>query len=211
MFIETFPVGQLGCNCSIIADPNTGEAIIVDPGDEAPLIIERVRAHGFSVRYLLHTHAHIDHVGATADVKDALGAEICLHKDDLFLYDNLEMQSQFLRIPTPKAYAIDQYLTDTDTLEAGALTIETIHTPGHTPGSLCFLWQRKDQSILFSGDTLFRGSIGRTDLWGGDYPQIIHSIETQLLTRDENILVIPGHGPETTLAHEARHNPFLKH
>lgn len=210
MHFETFPVGAFQCNCSIIADPKTGDAIVIDPGDEAEKIIERITAKGFTVRYLLHTHAHIDHVGATADVKRVLGGEVCLHRDDLFLYDNLAMQASLLRLKTPSHTAIDHYLEDQQELTASALRIRVLFTPGHTPGSLCFLWEQPNRAILFSGDTLFQGSIGRTDLWGGNYDQIIASIDEQLMTLNTEMLVYPGHGPTTTIGAEKRHNPFLQ-
>lgn len=213
MEIEVFPVGPFQCNCAILTDPQSGDAIVIDPGDEADSIIQKLRARGLRVRHLLHTHAHLDHVGATADLRAALGGTICLHRDDLFLYDNLAMQSALLKLPTPKVAPVDHYLEDGDEVALGGLVARAIFTPGHTPGSLCFLVEEKGgnlRSVLFSGDTLFAGSIGRTDLWGGDYGAIMASIRERLMPLDLQLPVCPGHGPMTTIGDEKRHNPFLQ-
>jgi hydroxyacylglutathione hydrolase len=213
LFIKTFPVGAFQCNCTIIGDLATGEAIVVDPGDEAPLIINELAKKSLKATYLLHTHAHLDHIGATKKVKEVTQAKIGLHKDDLFLYENISMQGELLGLKLdPEVKPVDIYLDHSDTIEWGKdQRVEIIHTPGHTPGSLSFLLKKAgpDQDLLLAGDTLFMGSIGRTDLWGGDHAQIIDSIQSRLLTVNPKTTVICGHGPNTTIAHEAQFNPFL--
>lgn len=216
LFFETFPVGAFQCNCSIIADPKSGEAIVVDPGDEAARILAELKKSGLSVKYLVHTHAHIDHIMATASLKEKTGAAICLNRGDQFLYDNIAMQGEFLGLQvTEPVKPVTQYLEHGDDVSCAGLRLKVLHTPGHTPGSICFHWQGVElggqrQDILFSGDTLFAGSIGRTDLWGGDFDQIISSIRSKLLTLDGQTQVIPGHGPLTTITREAKSNPFLQ-
>ena len=214
MFVKTFPVGAFQCNCTILGDEKTGEAIIVDPGDEGEKILAELKRHSLKAKYLLHTHAHIDHIGATRSVKEKSGGKIALHKEDLFLYDNIAMQGEFLGVQVNESVLpVDHYLVHGDTVELGGdHKIEVIHTPGHTPGSLSFLVKnlQKNQDLLFSGDTLFMGSIGRTDLWGGDYDLILSSIKTRLLNLSDNVQVVCGHGPMTTIGRERKANPFLQ-
>lgn len=208
MFLKTFPVGPFQCNCSIFADEKTGEAVVIDPGDEAQEILRLLQEQGFTVRYLLHTHAHLDHICATKEVYEKTNASICLHKADQFLYDNIEMQGRSLGLAHALSVApVTKYLEHGDEISVSDLPIKVLHTPGHTPGSICF--SLKDHNLLFAGDTLFYRSIGRTDLWGGDYDQIINSIKTKLLRLDPITTVIPGHGPKTTIGAEGQKNPFL--
>jgi len=213
LFIKTFPVGAFQCNCTIIGDETTGEAIVIDPGDEAPRIISELAKKNLKAKYLLHTHAHLDHIGGTNKVKTATGAQIGLHKDDLFLYENIAMQGELLGMRLdPVVQPVDIYLNHHDCIEWGqGQRVEVLHTPGHTPGSLSFLAKNilQGSDLLFAGDTLFAGSIGRTDLWGGDSKLIIESIKSNLLTLEGNLSVICGHGPTTTIAQEAKFNPFL--
>lgn len=215
IFIKTFPVGAFQCNCTILADQNTKEAIIIDPGDEPDKIINEVQANGFEVKYLLHTHAHIDHISGTKKVCQQTSSEICLHKDDQFLYDNLKMQSDLLGMNVDsEVLPVQKYIEHGDEISLKEFGCHVLHTPGHTPGSVSFLVQscelgEKKLDLLFSGDTLFMNSIGRTDLWGGDYPQIIASIKEKLLTLSDDTIVIAGHGPKTTIGHERKGNPFL--
>lgn len=208
LIIETFPVGPLQCNCSLIACPETREAIIVDPGGDAPLIKQKVAELGLTVKYLLHTHAHFDHIGATAELKRDLGAEILLHPDDRFLYDQIQMQGQMFGLQLEPTVPVDRDFEDDMQLRFGNQGSLVLHTPGHTPGSVCFHLQA-DQSHLFSGDTLFQGSVGRTDLWGGSQTDLLRSIKQRLLTLDESTTVYPGHGGLTTIWNEKRQNPFL--
>lgn len=213
MIVKTFPVGAFQCNCTLIADETTGEAIVVDPGDEAPKILALVEKMGMKVKYLLHTHAHLDHIGATKKVSEATSAKICLHKDDLFLYENIAMQGEFLGLRLdPVVAPVTNYLEHKDVLEWGSQKrVTTIHSPGHTPGSLTFHLENAidGKDLVLAGDTLFQRSIGRTDLWGGDYDLILDSIKTRLLTLPENAIVICGHGPNTSIGQEKKHNPFI--
>lgn len=205
--IKTFPVGVFQCNCTIIADPESREALVIDPGDEAERILQELMAQKIQVRAILHTHAHIDHIGATKEIAQKTGGVICLHKDDLFLYDNMAMQAQVLGVDMDcDVLPVEKFIAHGDAVEiASGLRADVLHTPGHTPGSVCFLIGK----TLFAGDTLFQGSIGRTDLWGGDYGQIIASIKEKLLKLPLETRVICGHGPQTTIGHEAKNNPFL--
>lgn len=209
MNITTFPVGPLQCNCSIIFCPDTREAAIIDPGGDADKIMDFVNKQGLQVKYLLHTHAHFDHILASKEVKEQTKAKICLHKKDKFLYDNLQGQGMLFGFKTDQPASIDQYLEDEEELEIGKFKSTILHTPGHTPGSLCFTVKDKD-STVFAGDTLFNGSIGRTDLWGGSFEDIIKSINNRLLVLDDSTLVIPGHGESTNIWKEKHHNPFLR-
>lgn len=219
--LHTFPIGKLGCNCSILYSPQTREAIAIDPGNDADLFLARVAKLNVNVKYLLHTHAHYDHIGQADTIRKKIGTPIYLHKGDLFLYEALPQQAMFFgdRVAVPEG--IDHYIEDEEEFsikiqDTGlqdphlSKVVKSIHTPGHTPGSCSFYCELFDEPMLFSGDTLFNNSIGRTDLPGGDYDQIIHSIKTRLLTLAPETIVIPGHGASTVLHHESRYNRFLK-
>ncbi len=212
--IDVFPVGAFQCNCILLGDATTKDAVVIDPGDQVPLILERVKKHGLNIRSILHTHTHIDHIGATTALQKATNARVLLHKQDLPLYQNMEMQAQFLRIPFDSAggpVPADEYLVDGYALKAGAIEGQVFHTPGHTPGSCAFYFpELAEAGILCPGDTLFAGSIGRTDLWGGNYDQEIASIRKKLLPLGDEVIVIPGHGPKTSIGFEKQHNPFLQ-
>ncbi len=203
--LETFPVGPLGCNCSLLWEPATGLGVVVDPGGDGAKIRTRVEALGFKVTALLHTHAHFDHVGATKELQDLWQCPAHLHGDDTFLIEALAQQTGMFGmppIPQPEMTA----------LNAGDhhLDLATLHTPGHTPGSCCFHGAFEQGEVLLAGDTLFRGGVGRTDLWGGDWEALEQSIRRELYVLDGATLVIPGHGPATSLGEEAEHNPFVK-
>jgi hydroxyacylglutathione hydrolase len=207
--VETFPVGLLQCNCTILGDPLTGQAIVVDPGDEVEKVLLALKRRGLVCRAIVNTHTHIDHVGANHELKEATGAPVMLHEADLPLYEHLPLQAQFLGLGAPPlAAAVDAHVSQGDHVRAGAVDLEVLHTPGHTPGSLCF-HLGGGAPILLSGDTLFAGGIGRTDLWGGDFDQEMSSIRTRLLALDDRTRVIPGHGPDTTIGRERAQNPFL--
>jgi glyoxylase-like metal-dependent hydrolase (beta-lactamase superfamily II) len=208
MLIDSFPVGPLKCNCSIIACKETREAIIIDPGGDAEHIVSLIEKHKLKPKYLLHTHAHFDHVMATRAVKEATGAKILLHKEDDFLYDNLIHQGQLFGVEVDEPLPIDEHFEDESEIVIGKVKFKVLHTPGHTPGSTCF-YLSDEESILFSGDTLFARSIGRTDLWGGSFDQIIQSISNRLFVLDNQTRVIPGHGPDTTIWSEKKENPFF--
>lgn len=202
---KTFPVGPLQCNCSIIGDKLTKQAIIVDPGGDAQKIIDEVEALGMKITAIIHTHAHLDHILAAGAIKKATGAPLCLHKDDLFLWDGLESQCRSFGVPYQPVPDPDQWLKDDQELDCCRGV--TLHTPGHTPGSMSFWFA--DHKLLIAGDTLFRRSIGRTDFPGGDFNTIMRSIRERLLVLDEETTVITGHGPATSIGEELRENPFI--
>jgi glyoxylase-like metal-dependent hydrolase (beta-lactamase superfamily II) len=205
---ETIPVGPLACNCSIVADEETGLAIVIDAGDESAKILAGLRRAGAEAVFLLHTHAHFDHIAGTRGVKESSGAQIGLHPADLFLYEALVEQGRMFDCAFEDPLPVDLEIEDGQVLEFGTSRVRVLHTPGHTPGSVSFLLEGQE-SILFSGDTLFRDSIGRTDLWGGSFAAIEKSIRSRLYALPEDLRVIPGHGPETTIGREKRSNPFV--
>jgi hydroxyacylglutathione hydrolase len=205
---ETFPVGPLRCNCTLLANMESLEAIVVDPGDEIADILARLARHHLTLKQIIVTHAHIDHIGGAAQLKRVTGAPVLFHQADLPILDMLEMQAGWLGIPTPEKVVLDQSANDGLATGIPGLEAEVIHTPGHTPGSICLLFPK--QELLLAGDTLFAGSVGRTDLPGGDTSTLLHSIHTRVLLLPERILVVPGHGEETTLGHERETNPFLQ-
>ncbi len=210
MHVETLEVGPLGCNCSILADVASKRAIVIDPGGDRERIEARLQALGVTVEAIVHTHTHIDHVGCTAELQKASGAAASIHEGDRFLYDMLPVQAAMLGTGVPVRADMDGGLLDGRTLHAGGVELSVLHTPGHTPGSCCFVATHEGKTVVFAGDTLFRGSIGRTDLWGGDGAQILKSIHGKLLSLDGDATVIAGHGPTTTVAEERDHNPFLR-
>jgi hydroxyacylglutathione hydrolase len=230
---EVIPVGLLQCNCSILGDPATGEAIVVDPGDEVERIMEIVRRHGLKVRAIVSTHTHIDHVGGLAGLHRATGAPVLIHESDLPLYANLETQAKWLGVPTPAMMRIRDFVKEGDTVRWGGYAASILHTPGHTPGSISLVVDRDTPSAnaaqstlaatkagaqkktsavarLLAGDTLFEGSIGRTDLPGGSLAQILSSIKEKLLVLPDDLVVYPGHGDVTTIGSERAYNPFLR-
>jgi hydroxyacylglutathione hydrolase len=208
MILETFPVGPLHCNCTILGDEVTHEAVVVDPGDNIPEILSRLQKHGLTLRQIVVTHAHIDHVGGALLLKRATGAPVYLNQHDLGLLGAMEMQAGWLGIPTPETATPDASADDGMAVGLATLPAEVIHTPGHTPGSICILFPQQD--LLLAGDTLFAGSIGRTDLPGGDGRRILRSLRDRLMVLPERTRVLPGHGPETTIGEEKQSNPFLQ-
>jgi hydroxyacylglutathione hydrolase len=205
---ETFPVGPLRCNCTLLANLETREAIIIDPGDEIADILARLARRQLTLKQIIVTHAHIDHIGGAAQLRRVTGAPVLFHQADLPILGMMEMQAAWLGVPTPEKVALDQSADDGLTAGIPGLEAEVIHTPGHTPGSLCLYFPK--QELLLAGDTLFAGSVGRTDLPGGDTRALLRSIHTRLMTLPEQTLVVPGHGEETTLAQESETNPFLQ-
>jgi glyoxylase-like metal-dependent hydrolase (beta-lactamase superfamily II) len=206
--VETLRVGPLGCNCSIVADLAAKSAIVIDPGGDYDEIARRLDELGVRVDNIVHTHTHFDHVGCTAELQRRTGATAGIHEADRLLYDLLPVQAQLFGMPVPMRAEMDGVLADGRTLRAGNVEMAVLHTPGHTPGSCSFLVSHNGSTRLFAGDTLFRGSIGRTDLWGGDSGAILRSIRQKLLTLPDDTLVVTGHGASTTIANE-RANPFL--
>ena len=256
----TIPVGMLQCNCSIIGDPATREALVIDPGDEVTRILDLIGRHRLIVKAIVSTHAHIDHVGGLSKLHQYTGAPVLMHRDDLPLYQAMDMQASFLGVMPPELTEVDQLLKEGDVLRWGSFEAQVIHTPGHTPGSVSLylphdagkvtlaetpkmpkvldesgnqiaindLLKKPDSEDaadaaekppeeerrapqLFSGDTLFAGSIGRTDLWGGSLGDIMESLRTKLLHLPDETIVHPGHGPVTSIGRERELNPFLKH
>lgn len=214
MIHEILPVGWLQCNCSILGDENTREAIVVDPGDEIDEILAILAKHRLQVKYIVITHSHIDHIGGAKKLKEKTGAPVYMNERDLELLRHLDQQALMVGVPTPETTEIDVTLRDGDQLECGEIRAGILHTPGHTQGSICLLVQElvKDTvpGTLLAGDTLFRGSIGRTDLPGGNFHQIMHSLQEKLLALDDSTVVVPGHGPVTTIGRERDSNPFLQ-
>jgi glyoxylase-like metal-dependent hydrolase (beta-lactamase superfamily II) len=208
MIIETFPVGPLQCNCTILGDEQAGEAIVIDPGDEIGRIHRRLVDLGLKLKQILVTHAHIDHVGGALKLKRLTGAPILFNQNDLSQIEMMEEQAGWLGIATPETAPPDELLTDGLGVGLASYPAQVIHTPGHTQGSVCLHFA--PLKLLVSGDTLFAGSIGRTDLPGGDHGQIIDSIKSRLLPLADETKVFPGHGPATTIGVERRKNPFLR-
>ena len=211
----SMPVGLLQCNCSIIGDPVTREALVLDPGDEVHRIMDLLGRHKLSVKAIVSTHAHIDHVGGLKKLHDYTGAPVLMHRDDVPLYQAMDIQAGFLGIEPPPITEVHQFLREGDTLQWGSLQAQVIHTPGHSPGSSCLFLPAGagqvtlPQPVLFAGDTLFAGSIGRTDLWGGSMEKIMDSLVTKLLALPDETIVHPGHGLSTTIGYERQSNPFL--
>ena len=208
MIIETFPVGPLQCNCTILGDEQAGEAIVIDPGEEIGRIQRRLAALGLKLKQILITHGHIDHVGGALKLKQLTGAPILMNEADLEQLELMDKQAAWLGVETPETVPPDESFADGRTVGLEALPAKVIHTPGHTQGSVCLHFA--PLNLLIAGDTLFAGSIGRTDLPGGDSEQIIDSIHSRLLKLDDETRVLPGHGPGTTIGTERRGNPFLR-
>jgi glyoxylase-like metal-dependent hydrolase (beta-lactamase superfamily II) len=208
MIHEILPVGLLECNCSIFGDEASREAIVVDPGDDVAEIQRALARHGLRVTAIVVTHAHIDHIGGAHALKAATGAPVYLHASDLALYEQIGAQAAWLGLPPPERAAIDVSARDGDRLRLGEAEFHLLHTPGHTQGSIC-LWIPSANKLV-AGDTLFRESIGRTDLPGGDSRRILVSIREKLLALPDTAEVVPGHGPGTTIGHEKEFNFFLR-
>lgn len=209
--VETFAVGLLGCNCTIVSDEKTGECIVVDGGDGVDEVVRRLASRNRHAKYLVHTHAHVDHIGDLGALRTRAGGVALLHPADLPLYHSLEMQARWIGLrDTPPVVALDGDLQDGDVIQAGSVRMNVLHTPGHTPGSVCFTVGDEKVITIFSGDTLFAGSIGRWDLGGTSMEDIVTSIRRKLLDFPDATAVVPGHGPFTTIGIERMTNPYLR-
>ena len=222
---EILPVGMLQCNCHIIGDPKTLDAVVIDPGADAEQILRVIQRYKMRVTSILITHTHIDHVGGLRRLREATGAPVRINPDDLELYRALDMQAAWLGIVAPDKVEVDELLREGDSIRWGRFQAHVLHTPGHTQGSLCLYMPgdipderaaglaaksiEPEPGRLFAGDTLFAGSIGRTDLWGGSFDTIIHSLKGKVLALPDDTIVFPGHGPSTTIGEERDSNPFL--
>jgi hydroxyacylglutathione hydrolase len=208
MIHEILPVGPLQCNCSILGDETSREAIVVDPGDDIPRILALLAKHSLTVKQIIITHAHIDHIAGAHRLKQLTGAPVLYNQNDLPLVKMMDIQASWLGVPTPTVVNPDDTLDDGKIITITGLTGSILHTPGHTEGSVCLYLP--DQTLLLAGDTLFAGSVGRTDLPGGNTQKLLTSIHNRLLTLPDEVRVIPGHGTSTTIGYERAENPFLQ-
>jgi len=205
VIFEGFVAGHMQANCYIIGCPETGEAAVVDPGGDADRILARLKARGLRLRYIILTHGHVDHIAALGEVRDATGAEVLIHAADADMLTDPTRNLSFFMGRRLRFSPAERLLADGDTIEVGTVRLEVVHTPGHTPGGICL----KTDDLVITGDTLFAGSVGRSDFPGGNHRQLIRSIKERLLCLPGHTRVYPGHGPETTIGEEKRYNPFL--
>ncbi len=205
MVLIRLVVGPLQVNCFILADEKTLEAVVIDPGDDAEDILKIIKDKALKVKYIVDTHAHFDHVGANKAIKDATGAELLLHEADAAVLATVSQQSSAFGMDTVSSPPADRYVKHGDVITAGEVALKVLHTPGHTPGGISLL----EQGMVFTGDALFAGSIGRTDFPGGDLTTLLRSINTNLMTLPDDTKVFSGHGPASTIGDERRDNPFL--
>lgn len=206
MILKTITCGPLAVNNYLVINPDTAEAVLIDAGGDFEQAVKVAKENNAEIKYILNTHGHFDHIMGDYDFQSKLGAKIYLHKEDEFLVNTLKNQLKYYGFPDAEQPKVDIYLEDNQDLKLGGLSFKVIHTPGHSPGAVSLLIEDK----LFSGDTLFAESVGRTDLPGGSYDELEKSIKEKLFILDENIVVYPGHGPATTIGHEKKHNPFFK-
>lgn len=207
--VEHFAVGPLRCTCTIVADAAAGEAIVVDGGDEVDEIVRRLETRGLRATHLVHTHAHFDHIGAFGDLRERTGGRGLLHPGDLPLYGILAEQARWFGVRAPRAAPLDGDLREGDRIQAGAAALDVLHTPGHTPGSTSFALALGGRTLLLTGDTLFAGSVGRVDIGGTSLEELLASVRTKLFAYRDDTIVVPGHGPATTIGTEKRENPYF--
>ena len=211
LFLDVFAVGPIQANCVLLGDADAGELVVIDPGEEAEKIVDRVRASGLRPTMILHTHGHLDHVGGTAELARLLGGKlpIGLHPDEIELYRNAPLQAQMFGLEVEAPPEPDLMLRHGETVSVGGLDLEIRHSPGHSPGGVCFVVSGVAEPVVIVGDVLFAGSIGRTDLMGGSFPVLEASIREQLYTLPDDTRVVCGHGPDTTIGRERASNPFV--
>lgn len=205
MIHESVTVGEVQCNCYILGCEKTREGIIIDPGGDADLILEIVKRHNLSIRYIILTHGHFDHIEGLGDLTRSIKAPIMLHEGDIFLYDHLDTQGQMFGFDFAAAPPYDRTVKEGDRFSFGDYTIEVLHTPGHSPGSISL----RCGSSVYTGDTVFAGSIGRTDLTGGSHDTLVKSARLKIMTLDDATKLYPGHGESTTVGYEKKYNPFI--
>jgi len=205
MILMRLVVGPLQVNCFILADEGTKEAVVIDPGDDAGDILKIIKEKGLKVKYIVNTHAHFDHVGANQAIKEATGAALLIHKGDEPVLASASRQSAAFGMNPVSSSSADRFVNQGDVITAGEVSLTVLHTPGHSPGGISVL----EQGMVFTGDALFAGSIGRTDLPGGDLLTLLRSIKTNLMTLPDDTKVFPGHGPASTIGDERKENPFL--
>jgi glyoxylase-like metal-dependent hydrolase (beta-lactamase superfamily II) len=206
LIFDTLPTGPLDVNCYIVGCEKTGKAAVIDPGGHADAIRERLKKHGLELAVVINTHGHFDHIGGNADLLADSGAELMIHPADRFLLDNVSDHARAFGLTAAPSPAPSRELNDGDVISVGELTLKVIHTPGHSPGGICLLVG----DYLIVGDSVFAGSIGRTDLPGGNYDQLISSIKSRLLTLPDDTRIFPGHGPASTIGDEKLYNPYLQ-
>ena len=206
MIIKNIVVGPLEVNCYILGCEDTKEAAIIDPGDNADEIISNIEKEGLKPKFIINTHAHFDHIGGVKSIQDHFKIDFCLHKEDSFLVENASEQATAFGLKPIAKPVVNKNVTNGEKVNLGNKSITVIHTPGHSPGGVCYY----SDNNVFVGDTLFAGSIGRTDLPGGSYDTLINSIKENLFPLGDSTIVYPGHGPSTTIGNEKEHNPFLK-
>jgi hydroxyacylglutathione hydrolase len=209
MEVKVLTVGMFQSNCCIPYCAETREAVVIDAGDEGERILSFIGDNRLDVKYIINTHAHIDHVSALTDVAGALRVPVLMHKEDDFIFKNLAYQGSLFGLEAPKGITIDRFLKDGDEIAFGREKLKVLHVPGHSPGSIALLADAARPQIVFSGDTLFKGSIGRTDLFGGSYDQIMESLATVFLALPDDTIIYPGHGERSTIGAEKKYNPFL--
>ncbi len=205
MIVEVFPVGALQVNCVVLGCPVSRKAVVIDPGADLELIEDALRRHDLTVELILNTHGHFDHVGANAALKESTGAPLLIHAADVNLLQLARRQAEAYGLAAEDSPLPDTELRGGEILQFGEQRLEVLHTPGHSPGCVCFY----SAGLLVSGDTLFAGSVGRTDLPGGNHQQLLNSIQEKLAGLPPETKVLPGHGPSTTIEHELKHNPYM--
>lgn len=209
MRVEMLTVGMFQSNCFIASCESTGEAIIIDAGEEGKRIVETVRAHNLDVKMIFNTHAHIDHVSGLSDVLEEIKVPVLMHKNDLSVYEAVAKQAVMFGLSAPSVPSIDRFVNEGDEISFGSHTGRVVNAPGHSPGGVLLVFDGEDPPIAFVGDVLFQGSIGRTDLPGSNHQHMIDTLSNVIMKLPDDMIAYPGHGPETTIGREKRSNPFL--